>query len=215
MIGFDEWLTPERMDAEEAGWAAMIAERKGAYRNAEQVSASIVRFGVTDIIEFGCGSGLIPYLLQNAIQDTMPLILSYLGLDNNDLCIQKAKDRNPLLYHAFSKSNIINSRLDEHIGFDIACTFSVMKHIPLGHWQRVWRMIQDSAGVVVASLNMSKTNEPIDDGTEYVHNWVPESWIFTGPKVIDCMLKTWEDEEKCEILVTLVDEALLANARPS
>lgn len=203
--GFDTWLTPEWLAIEEACWAMSIIKNEGAWQNAKQINNTILHFGgVNTIVEFGCGTGWIPWLLRRAGHSG-----KYYGVDNNQSCLNVARHRCPNDH--WEKLNI--REMPGITGYDLACTFSMMKHIPLEDWQRIWVKIQMAAPIVVASLNMSHTALPVDDSGEYFHNWVPESWIFDGSKRVHYMRKNWEGEQGSDITVVLVDEERIRGSR--
>lgn len=207
-LGFDKWLTPERLLIEEAHWGMEAVKHRGPHQNAGAVSEAMITFGGSTILEYGCGTGWIPWLLR---EEYKQVIFSYHGIDNQELCLEVARERCPLDY--WSKADILESI--PVVGYDIVCTFSMMKHIPLGKWQEVWTKVQEAAPIVVAGLNMCRHIGPVDDGDAYVHNWVPESWIFDGDKRVHYMRKNWEGEHGSDILVTLVDRELYDAKRPA
>lgn len=207
--GYDEWLTPERLLVEESQWGTTTFQRLGNFINAEILAKVISSYHIrSNVVEYGCGTGWVPWLLRNHFHILDPG--GYIGVDRNPLCIKLCQYKNP------HDKWVIGDIEDFNALSFLACSFSVLKHIHLGKWQRVWQHILLTAPIVIATLTLSR-DEPKDTGTEHVHTYVPASWAYDlitkcGKSIVDIYPLGSTQDGREEIIVAIDGSYLRANS---
>jgi SAM-dependent methyltransferase len=154
---YSDWLTPERLLAEEKLWGEDVASGKGNAYAAGRVQALCDEHGLKTVLELGCGTGWVPYCLQG---------LRYTGLDANPHCLDLARQKNP----SQSFEGPVDFRTWAPKAFDLACSFSVLKHFRLDEWIDILAKLLVCGRYGLFSVTISPAAH--DDGTEYTHTWV-------------------------------------------
>ena len=161
---YSEWLTRDRLDAEEAAWATPAAVL-GHRRDASRVAAVVRARGLRSVIEVGCGTGRVASMI--------PADLAYIGLDKNAGCLTRSRLRVPT--RAFLRADVreVAARFPE-LRADVVCCFSVMKHFGLHEWEAVLAAVLRLGrhGVVEAQV---AAEDREDVGHGFHHVWVSEA----------------------------------------
>jgi SAM-dependent methyltransferase len=167
---YSTWLTPDRLAIEERYWA------DPALRTWPLFVAAIAkireRYPINWIIEFGCGTGWVPSQLPSPVR--------YAGVDSNARClalaVEKFRGRDAPevgFYNADIRTvEITPWSPDAPDVFDLACSFSVLKHFGLHEWDAVVAQILKHGRYGVFSMSVG--SEVLDDGVEFPHVWVTQ-----------------------------------------
>lgn len=165
MNDYSEFLTAEKLEIEERGWAEGFHNKKMA----DLVSSVCEKHGLVTIIEMGCGTGWVPSYL--------PPYLLYLGVDKNPICILHAKMKN--LSHGtrtgFTQADIRNFILPD-APFDMVVSLSVLKHFRPEEWQEVFLKIMEKG--YYACFTMSIGPQVINDGVEFPHTYITKELLL-------------------------------------
>lgn len=158
---FSEYLkNPYYLALEEAEWALHAEYMK----NADLLKEALVQTECKTVLEVGCGSGWIPLRLQWPVLD-------YLGVDNNDGCLELCHNKNPGI--PFVKCDV--RVLPEPYTADMVCAFAFFKHFGLHEWDSVIASILRRGHHAVFTMQIADTD--FDDGTEYPHVWVTDEHL--------------------------------------
>jgi len=179
-----EWYTPERIDSEEPLWGAsksyLIAVR--------EVMGVCDPYGLTNVVEVGCGTAWIPTAL--------PRHITYVGIDKNPHMLRRARVKNPDTVfiewdiRELSKLNLTT---------DLVFSLGVLKHFSLDEWADRLKDILalGKYGLFTQHIFLNDARKPIDDGKEYHHIWVTESQMIeavdrAGHEII------WRDDTRLD-----------------
>jgi cyclopropane fatty-acyl-phospholipid synthase-like methyltransferase len=171
---FSEWLTSDRISAEEKAWA----ETQQYKRNVEQVLKMVDQLAIPrpTVLEMGCGSGWVPVGLGNSV--------SYLGIDKNpellSLCVAK-NHASDAKFHLCDIRHMTSEVLESLLGVpcvDIVCSFAVLKHFGLHEWKDIFSRMLSLGNHGVFQVQISDRGD-IDDGAQYHHTWMGKETIFS------------------------------------
>ena len=154
---YSEWLTPERLAVEEKAWTESPHER----HQADLVAGVCREHGVQTIVEFGCGTGWVPFFLG----DCTDLDVQYIGVDANGGCLHLAREKNPA--RLFVKSDVRHATVPQS---DLAVSFAFLKHFHLSEWDAVLTRILSFGRFAVFSATVGTTDR--EDDCEFPHVWV-------------------------------------------
>lgn len=164
-MDYAEWLTPERLIAEEEAWASS----RDYVRYADAVTALVDSDpSICTIQELGSGTGWVPWELS---QRGILRHRSYVGLDKNVHCLDKARERNAFV------SQVAFGRVDlrtYHPIADVVCSFAVLKHFRLEEWERLfvqWFRAARYGCFTVPIAGQSRA----DSEPEFTHVWLSEA----------------------------------------
>lgn len=160
---YSEWLTPKRLEIEEAYW-----ERDKLYVGfADAIIEVCDIYAITSVIELGCGTGWVATQL--------PSSLNYTGLDANIWCIRAAlkKDRelwaNGRERRAWLLSDIrdfCTGSIEDGRVYELVCAFSVFKHFNLVEWDDVVSGVLQYGKHGLFTIPIGERG---DNGTEFPH----------------------------------------------
>jgi SAM-dependent methyltransferase len=175
---YSEFLTPEKLEIEEEGWAEGFHNKKMA----DLVTSVCDDHDLITVIEMGCGTGWVPFYL--------PQNLLYLGVDKNSLCIQKAWAKNFKIAarrHISFVCDDIRDFILPDAPFDMVVSLSVLKHFRPEEWQYVFIKIMEKGDY--ACFTMSIGPNIVNDGVEFPHTYITkelllESLELAGKKIL-------------------------------
>jgi SAM-dependent methyltransferase len=152
---YSEYLrVPANLENEEREWAL----HKAYERNARTLTHFALLNNCASVLELGCGSGWIPYVISNSFD--------YIGVDANEYCLQLCHNKNPGVL--FAKADI--RTLDEQFTADVVACFAVLKHFGLHEWDKVAASVIERGTHALFTVQIA--GHDFDDGTEYPHSWV-------------------------------------------
>jgi SAM-dependent methyltransferase len=152
---YSEYLrVPANLENEEREWAL----HKAYERNANTLLHFANLNDCRSVLELGCGTGWIPYVLGGR--------LGYRGIDANEYCLQLCHNKNP--GELFAKADI--RTLDWRFRADVVCCFAVLKHFGLHEWDEVAASVIERGRHSLFTVQIA--DEDFDDGTEYPHSWI-------------------------------------------
>jgi SAM-dependent methyltransferase len=147
MNDYAAWLTQERLEIEERLWAEC--------RYYEWYATAILELGPTSVVELGCGTGWVPYVL--------PASTKYVGVDSNAQCVNLARAKNP--GRLFVEMDL--RRFRPQTAFDIVCAFAVVKHFALDEVGLILQHMGRCGRLLV--FTVPPAEEDFDDGVEFPH----------------------------------------------
>jgi SAM-dependent methyltransferase len=158
MIGYDEWLTADRLAIEDRHWQDSPSLRAAA----EQVAAMLPSGG--RILEIGCGTGWVPYHLK-AIGLTR---FDYTGVDASPLCLELARERNRGRRFIQARAESFAADLEDE--FDVICAVAFFKHVRLADWSALLsKLLRNSKRSLFAQTLAESPREDAD--TPFIHAW--------------------------------------------
>ncbi len=165
------WLTPDRLAEEERLWGSDYTRTWpdfiAAIERVDSISNLKGRF-IQTMIEFGCGTGWVARYI--------PFGLIYHGVDSNEECIARARDRNPGL--SFTCCDLRKHALPP-TGLDLSCAFSVMKHFGLHEWDAVLAKVLSPGRWGLFSIPLLPDDaQDFDDGVEFPHVHIRRSRVL-------------------------------------
>lgn len=160
-VGYDQWLTPDRIILEERAWEYMQYHRFYVEKLVDLLDGK----RLWTVNEFGCGTGLVPSLLSPTYR--------YTGYDNNFYCLNVARTRNPGRH--FEQLNLLNYQAPYA---DVGCAFAFLKHFTPTDLPKVLLNLMHNSGACLFTFteNAGEDNWFSDPG-EFIHTRVSKSWI--------------------------------------
>lgn len=155
---YSEWLSLERLQAEDIQWTDPTLRTWPTF--VEWIWKVRQFAPMESIIEFGCGTGLIPAHL--------PIIIGYVGVDSNPYCIAAAFARNQHC-RTFYCLDVRTAELPKPPK-RLACAFSFLKHFGLHEWDDILARVLSHGSWGLFSIPLGE--QTLDDGVEYPHVWV-------------------------------------------
>lgn len=159
-----DWYSKEgRAIREEAVW---ILEQRYK-RDAAFVAQRMKTAGLTSVVELGCGSGLF----ARELRGLLPGALVYLGVDDCQEFVDRAKRRVPAL--CFARDDL---RADHSVaqGWDVVVCLQTLKNFGLHEWDQVARHVL-SLGRYAALSVQTIPRVDLDDGAEFHHVYVTQA----------------------------------------
>lgn len=166
-VDYADWLTPERLEAEEAQWeTGKLYVRYGA-----AVRRILLSQYITTVVEFGCGTGWVPTQLDDLAVERSGF--SYALIDRNPNCLARARARN------------LNRRWVEYSQLDIydikpqaglVCGFAVLKHLRLQGWRDVFVQLFKEAQFGLFTMPIADLC--MDDGLEFPHVRLTKQYLY-------------------------------------
>jgi trans-aconitate methyltransferase len=148
----------ELAKAEEAEWYVTKYYKKYA---AVAIKA-IDQFKIKDVIEIGCGTGLIP--------TELPENINYLGVDKNPTFLKWARDKNNP-NRKFIQEDIRTLTVDKPYDLVICC--AVLKHFSLTEWDQIVKKVLSLGNRGLIEMQVAASD--IDNGTAFHHVFVSQS----------------------------------------
>lgn len=160
-LDYADWLTRERVEAEERLWA-----RDQKYRRyATAVNELVNLYGATTVEEIGCGTGWVPTAISPR---------EYIGYDRNPHCLELARAKNQNRPWASFVDAEIRTLVPQHN--DLVCAFAVLKHFSLDELPSLFQRLFGKAWFV--AFTMPIANNDIEDGTEFTHSRWSEDTVL-------------------------------------
>lgn len=173
-----QWYTAERVAEEERVWA----EGQHYKENARRIESVCDKYNLATVLEFGCGTGWIPRVLD-------PTLLYIAGLDANPHMIALARAKNP--HHRFILHDI---RYPIAMGGELCCAFAVLKHFSLADWPLVLSNILSRAHYGLFNMHaLPDDREPFDAGTEWHSSWPRRCDIVAAISAAGHIVIDWDD----------------------
>jgi len=167
---YSEWITRERLIAEEVLWKKEVKEGKGNALIAKHAQMLCIRYGLKTVIEVGCGTAWIPTLLKNVM---------YVGLDANPICLEYAKRKNP--NHLFVGPIDFREFKTENY-FDLVICFSTLKHFKLHEWVKIYQKVLSLGRYSIVTMNIAQNK--FSQRAEFTHSWVTMQDIRKATKEV-------------------------------
>lgn len=128
--------------------------------------------GSKNILEIGCGSGLLAEDLTSSY--------IYTGLDANHLCIEKTRERLDARGYK-GKYTLIEQDVRKFLAeskrvYANKCAFAVLKHFSLHELEDIIRGLLRGTTNFIFSMPITE-GEAYDNGTEFHHVFVPVSFL--------------------------------------
>ncbi len=163
-----EYYTGEVAATEEAAWNTTRMYR----RNLAQVERLIQKEGLFQIIEVGCGSGLIAAEL--------PDIVDYVGVDRSAELLAMARAKTAHTGRVFFQEDVrrITPEWVAEKGlapFHLVMCFAFLKHFGLHEWDDILKGILALAPV--ACIEVQLAEQDFDDGTQFHHVFVTQAHL--------------------------------------
>jgi len=150
---YSEFLTAAQLKIEEQAWKESAPYSSLWYAGA--VNTYLLEHPEChSVLEFGCGTGLVPLHLPMAVQ--------YVGVDKNKLCVERARAKNDHS-RTFLWSDI---RVCPYMSASIVCAFAFLKHFQLHEWNTVFRIFIEAAPVAIFTLPMTDAPRSVEDNTK-------------------------------------------------
>jgi predicted TPR repeat methyltransferase len=174
-----QWYTPERIAAEQEIWLAGQHYKE----NAGRIAHVCREYSLFTVLEFGCGTGLIP--------GALPPDVSYMaGVDANPHMIEMASGRNP--NHTFVQSDIRD--LKGAAQADLSCAFAVIKHFSLAEWPAILQIVLAHGRYSLFNMHaLPDDREPFDAGKEWHSAWPRRSDIIAAVSAAGHKVLSWDD----------------------
>jgi SAM-dependent methyltransferase len=164
MPDYSEWLSPEKLAAEETGWA----DSQLYMTYAAHIALLRTKSSINRILELGCGTGWVPTQFGPDVE--------YVGIDKNLDALNIARTKNIELRH-FVQADIrdLNTIKINCPNAQLVCSFAVLKHFSLEEFASVFSRMLSLAPLGLFSMNFS--NVVRDDGIEFHHIWITMEWL--------------------------------------
>jgi SAM-dependent methyltransferase len=156
---YSAYLTAEQLEIEDRLW--LTCDYYTTY-------ATLVTEHLQDgrsVVEFGCGTGLV--------QQRLPADVLYVGLDANQLCVERARLRcRWAVRHSVAQADV---RTAEVAHVDLTCAFAFLKHFALSEWRTVAANVMRPGARSVFTVPL--VPDDYEDGTAYPHARVSERTV--------------------------------------
>ncbi len=160
MPDFCDWWTPERIKMSDDAWLVSKAYIEFAKRIREVMNM----YGLKSVIELGCGAGYVGSELKD---------FTYLGVDGSPAMIAHAKEKNPGV-----QFEVANMRNLPYSGYDLVCSFGVLKHFSLEDFPEIFKKATAIAkyGLFEMQLTSGKSENNPEDS--YNHTWISADDLY-------------------------------------
>ena len=159
-----DWYDPERAIQEDVNWLL-----SGHYRNnIAFILPRMTEAGVTSVIDFGCGSGLVA--------TGLPPKIDYLGVEKNEFFLEMARRRNR--DRDFTCWCVRNY---EGKVRDLATAFGLLKHFRIDEWHAILGQVLKHGRY--ACFDVQLREKEMDDGEVFHHTYVSEARLKNALEV--------------------------------
>lgn len=189
---YADWLTPERVEAEEVQWAEVAEYKRYGQALADVIALARETTSPVRVVELGCGTGWVPWWLHDGLDVGQHVV--YEGVDRTEECLRRAEarcTRYPFGQVLFRNAELRTFTPNAHV----VCAFAVLKHFRLTEWQRLFVQWFGQAPYAVFTVPIAR--RPRDDGTEFTHTWQNEESVQAALSAAG-LRELWRDTTRPE-----------------
>lgn len=198
-MDFSEWLATENnLEREEADWARVKPQGSDDWQ-LDAVREAMQLANGRHVLEVGCATGWLPYLLNGQFE-------SYQGLDACHGALSLAVKRNQHLPNVHFEHVELRKLSADYSLFNVICCFSTLKHFSPSEWLDVFaRLASLVSKKAVLTFNMSITNQNMDNRlscqVKFIHAWVNEQTITEALRdfIVHSRRIVWEGSSGCDV----------------